>query len=258
MQDGICENCTAAMLQPYRNAPTDADPRGMSFIDPEELDEVCGLLARHGFHIHMHAVGDRAVRECLDALTAANAERPGLHHQIAHLDIVDPADVPRFAELGVTANIQALWARRDIEIVERKLPLLGPERERWHFPFGSLAAAGAQLAMGSDWPVTDPNPLWALHTAIHRTGSTADPHAIGPDARTVPLLAQQALTLRQALDAYTSGAARVTHCAERAGTIEIGKDADLVVLDGNISDAPDIGEMEVQSTMVGGTMVFER
>ena len=86
MQDGICENCTAAMLQPYRNAPTDADPRGMSFIDPEELDEVCGLLARHGFHIHMHAVGDRAVRECLDALTAANAERPGLHHQIAHLD----------------------------------------------------------------------------------------------------------------------------------------------------------------------------
>ena len=162
------------------------------------------------------------------------------------------------ASLGVTANIQALWARRDIEIVERKLPLLGPERERWHFPFGSLAAAGAQLAMGSDWPVTDPNPLWALHTAIHRTGSTADPHAIGPDARTVPLLAQQALTLRQALDAYTSGAARVTHCAERAGTIEIGKDADLVVLDGNISDAPDIGEMEVQSTMVGGTMVFER
>ncbi|MFT4127696.1 MAG: amidohydrolase [Gordonia sp. (in: high G+C Gram-positive bacteria)] len=260
MQDGICENCTAAMLEPYRNAPTDAHERGLSFIDPAELDEVCALLARHDFHIHMHAVGDRAVRECLDALAAARAACPGFaaHHQIAHLDVVDPHDIPRFARLGVTPNIQALWARRDIEIVERKLPLLGPDRERWHFPFGSLAAAGAQLAMGSDWPVTDPNPLWAIHTAVHRTGSRADPHAIGPDARTVPLVAEEAITLRQAVDAYTAEAARVTHGADRVGTIAVGKEADLVALDGDITGVDDVGELTAQLTMVAGRVVFER
>jgi len=180
------------------------------------------------------------------------------NHQIAHLDVVDPQDIPRFAALGVTANIQALWARRDIEIVERKLPLLGPDRDARHFPFGSLVRAGARIAMGSDWPVTDPNPLWAIHTAVHRTGSRADPHAIGPDARTVPLLADEAISLRTALDAYTAGAARVTHCADRTGTIEVGKDADLIVLDADITTADDIGELSVQTTMAGGEIVFAR
>ena len=257
MQDGICENCTAAMLAPYSDLPTGADPTGLSFIDPAELNEVCALLARDEFHIHMHAVGDRAVRECLDALGAARAANPQFDaaHQIAHLDVVDPQDIPRFAALGVMANIQALWARRDIEIVERKLPLLGADRERWHFPFGSISAAGGTLAMGSDWPVTDPNPLWAIHTAVNRTGSAADPHAIGTDARTVPLVAEQALTLRTAVDAYTIGAARAAHCAEHSGSIEIGKDADLVALSGDISTTPDIGCLTAQLTMVGGSVV---
>jgi len=260
MQDGICENCTAAMLEPYCNTPEGVHPRGLSFIDPEELATVCALLARNDFDVHMHAVGDRAVRECLDGLAAAVAARGDTtaNHQIAHLDVVDPQDIPRFAALGVTANIQALWARRDIEIVERKLPLLGPDRDARHFPFGSLVRAGARIAMGSDWPVTDPNPLWAIHTAVHRTGSRADPHAIGPDARTVPLLADEAISLRTALDAYTAGAARVTHCADRTGTIEVGKDADLIVLDADITTADDIGELSVQTTMAGGEIVFAR
>ncbi|MUM32976.1 amidohydrolase, partial [Mycolicibacterium sp. CBMA 361] len=161
MQDGICENCTAAMLAPYRAVA--GHDTGQSFISPEELHKVTALLAGEQFGIHMHAVGDRAVRECLNALEHAIAEHPQFdgRHQIAHLDVVDPQDIPRFGRLGVIANIQALWARRDKEIVERKLPLLGPEREPWHFPFGSIQRHGGTLAMGSDWPVTDPNPLWA-------------------------------------------------------------------------------------------------
>ena len=257
MQDGICENCTAAMLSPYSELPSGADAMGLSFLEPDELNEICSLLATDRFHIHMHAVGDRAVRECLDGLAAARTADPRFAavHQIAHLDVVDPNDIPRFAALDVIANIQALWARRDTEIIERKLPLLGPGRERWHFPFGSISAAGGALAMGSDWPVTDPNPLWAIHTAVNRTGSQSDPHAIGDEARTVPLVGEEALSLRTAVDAYTIGAARAAHCADRCGSIEVGKDADLVALSGDITAVDDIGCLSARMTMVGGTVV---
>jgi predicted amidohydrolase YtcJ len=255
MQDGICENCTAAMLAPYRAVAGDTHT-GQSFIEPDELDRITEAVASEGFGIHMHAVGDRAVRECLDALEHAMSARPGsgLRHQIAHLDVVDPQDIPRFGALGVIANIQALWARRDTEIVERKLPLLGPDRERWHFPFGSIQRSGGVLAMGSDWPVTDPNPLWAIHTAVHRTGTHADPHAIGDDVFDTPLQAQEKISLRSAITAYTAGSA-AANGQDRTGTIEPGAFADLVVLDQNIFHAEDIGTVQPVLTMVGGEVV---
>jgi predicted amidohydrolase YtcJ len=184
----------------------------------------------------------------------ANVSTRWRRHQIAHLDVVDPADIARFGELGVIANIQALWARRDKEIVERKLPLLGPEREPWHFPFGSLQRSGARLAMGSDWPVTDPNPLWAIHTAVHRTGTHADPHAIGDGVFDTPLQAQEAIDLRSALEAYTAGSAYANHDDDR-GWIAVGRAADLVALDGDVFAAEDIGTVGVGLTMVGGQVV---
>lgn len=260
MQDGICENCTGAMLSPYLKSHGPADQRGMSFIDADELRQIAQLLDADGFQIHLHAVGDRAVRESLDALEYARTAN-GItdnRHQIAHVDVVHPEDVPRFGELGVIANIQALWARRDAEIVERKLPLLGKEREKWHFPFGSLARAGARLAMGSDWPVTDPNPMWALHTAVHRTAPPEDPHAVGEDALTVPLEADQALDLRTALDAYTIGSAYANHLDTESGTIEVGKLADIVVLDQNILATEHISAIKPVLTMVGGQVVSSR
>jgi predicted amidohydrolase YtcJ len=258
MQDGICENCTAAMLAPYRAVADHEALRGLSFIDPAELKEITGLLAAHRFGIHMHAVGDRAVRECLDALEHAICAHPEFdaRHQIAHLDVVDPLDIPRFAQLGVIANIQALWARRDTEIVERKLPLLGQERERWHFPFASIQRHGATLAMGSDWPVTNPNPLWAIHTAVHRTGSRADSHAIGDGVFDTPLQAGEGISLRSAISAYTAGSAFANHADELTGSLEVGKHADLVVLDRDISSAEDIGEVRPVLTMVGGETVY--
>ncbi|BBY64550.1 amidohydrolase [Mycolicibacterium helvum] len=255
MQDGICENCTAAMLAPYQGTSGDA-LTGMSFIDTSELTEIATRLAAERFQIHMHAVGDRAVRECLDALEVAIRSTPqfdGRHH-IAHLDVVDPSDIPRFGALGVIANIQALWARRDTEIVERKLPLLGPDRELWHFPFGSLQRHGARLAMGSDWPVTDPNPMWAIHTAVHRTGTRADPHAVGANVFDTPLQAQETLDLRTALTAYTAGSAYANHDEDR-GTIAVGKVADLVALDCDVFRAEDIGTVQAALTMVGGEVV---
>jgi len=258
MQDGVCENCTGAMLAPYSGRPQHgAAASGTSFIDPVELGEICAELDRLDFQVHMHAVGDRAVRECLDAVAVARARNPGRanRHQIAHLDVVDPTDVPRFAELDVFANIQALWARRDTEIVERKLPLLGPERERHHFPFGALHRAGAQLAMGSDWPVTDPNPLWAIYTAVHRVGPPEDPHAVGPDARTRPLEIDQAIDLRTALDAYTRGSAAANGSDTDLGTVVVGKLADLVLLDRAVLGGEDVSGALPVLTLVGGEAV---
>jgi predicted amidohydrolase YtcJ len=257
MQDGVCENCTGAMLAPYSGNPSHGTPTGLSFIDPVQLAKICTELDALDFQVHMHAVGDRAVRECLDALAAARSSSPrrANRHQIAHLDVVDPADVPRFAELDVIANIQALWARRDREIVERKLPLLGPSREPYHFPFGALHRAGARLAMGSDWPVTDPNPLWAVHTAVHRVGPPEDPHAVGPDALTRPLEIEQALDLRTALAAYTAGSAYANGMEDRVGTIEVGTLADLVLLDRPVLDAEAVSGALPVLTLVGGDAV---
>lgn len=257
MQDGICENCTAAMLAPYRAVA--GHDTGESFIDPEDLHKVTALLAGERFGVHMHAVGDRAVRECLDALGHAIAQHPQFdgRHQIAHLDVVDPQDIPRFGRLGVIANIQALWARRDKEIVERKLPLLGPDRELWHFPFGSIQRHGGTLAMGSDWPVTDPNPLWAIHTAVHRTGTHADPHAIGDGVFDTPLQAQEGISLQSAIHAYTAGSA-YANGQDRTGRIAAGMLADLVVLDQDITTATDVGMVQVVQTIVGGDTVFVR
>jgi len=258
MQDGICENCTAAMLAPYRAVAGHDTASGQSFIEPEDLREVTNLLAGERFGIHMHAVGDRAVRECLDALEHTVTQHPEFdgRHQIAHLDVVDPNDIPRFGQLGVIANIQALWARRDKEIVERKLPVLGPERERWHFPFASIQRHGGTLAMGSDWPVTDPNPLWAIHTAVHRTGTRADPHAIGDGVFDTPLQAEEAITLQSAIHAYTAGSA-YANGQDRTGRIAEGMLADLVVLDQDVFAADDIGTVLPVQTIVGGNTVYQ-
>jgi predicted amidohydrolase YtcJ len=257
MQDGVCENCTGAMLEPYSGTLGHGTASGLSFIDPEQLREICRELDRRGFQIHMHAVGDRAVRECLDALEAAHQANPGadLRHQIAHLDVVHPSDVPRFGALGVVANIQALWARRDKEIVERKLPLLGRAREPHHFPFGALHRTGARIAMGSDWPVTDPNPLWAIYTAATRLGPPGDPHSVGEDVFTAPLEPEQALDPAVAIDAYTAGSAYANHRDHEVGRIEIGYLADVAVLDRPIFARGDISSARTVLTLVGGQAV---
>jgi predicted amidohydrolase YtcJ len=261
MQDGMVENLTAAMLTPYAGPGPEAGT-GPSFIDPSLLAAATVELERHGFDVHFHAVGDRAVRECLDAVAAArSANGPtALRHQIAHLDVVDPGDVPRFASLGVIANLQMLWARRDEEIVSRKLPLLGAEREPSHFPFGSLHAAGARLAAGSDWPVSAPDPLLAVHTAVHRTAPAQDVHAIGADVLSTPLEPAQSLGLGTALEAFLTGAAYANRLEHRTGTLRVGMDADLVVLNASLEEAAapggaGIGSVGVAATLVRGVAV---
>lgn len=256
MQDGICENCTAALIEPYTGVHPATS--GDSVIDPENLAEITVALDAAGLSVHFHGVGDRAVRECLDAVARARKSNGvGQRHQIAHLDVVDPSDVPRFAELGVTANLQPLWARNDQEILQRKYPLIGEDRAQWHFPFGSLHRAEAHLAMGSDWPVTSPDPLWGLHTACTRTAPAADVHARNPESK-VPAQPDERLNVEVAIRAYTLGSAEASGVASLTGSLEPGKRADLVLLSGPIEHAKSFDELRVSRTVVAGETVYTK
>jgi hypothetical protein len=200
MQDGVAENGTAAMLEPYLDRCGHATHnRGHSFVDAAALRDAVRALDGAGFQVHVHAIGDRGVRETLDAMAGTD---PARRHHVAHLQLVHPADVPRFAELGVAANIQALWAVHDEQMTELTIPFLGEERSRWQYPFGALRRAGARLVAGSDWPVSTPDPLAAIHTAVTRTA-----YGEAGRAGTDPFVPGQALDLTTAFAAYTSGSA---------------------------------------------------
>ncbi len=255
MQDGVCENLTAAVLHAYRQHP---DNHGLSFIAPDQLNQIVSRLDAERFDVHLHAVGDRAVRECLDAIeTSAHASWAG-RHQIAHIDLIDPSDIARMKQLGVIANIQPLWARRDPVLVETKLPYLNEAQQRQHFAFAALHDAGVPLAMGSDWPVSNPDPMWGIHGAVNRTAPPLDPHAQDDRSQNDPLLAGQALDLRTALWAYTLGAARANRLDASTGSIEVGKAADLVALDQDpfAVRARELSAVKVRRTIVGGEVVF--
>ena len=251
MQDGVAENFTAAMIEPYLDAhgqPT--DNRGHSFVEAGALREAVAALDAAGFQVHVHAIGDRATREALDAFEGTDQMR---RHQIAHLQLVNPDDVPRFGALGVAANMQALWACLDAQMVDLTLPFLGEQRASWQYPFGDLHRSGARLVAGSDWPVSTPDPLAALHTAVNRTSYGAS----GPKGHQ-PFLPEQQIDLTTAFEAYTSGSAWVNH-RDDAGVLAPGAVADLVVLDRDpFADEPGaIGATKVVSTWVEGVPVFE-
>ncbi len=254
MQDGVAENGTAGLLEPYLDScGCQTTARGLSHVDPDELREHVTALDALGFQVHFHAIGDRAVRECLDAVAAARAANGGNDHRhhIAHLQVVHPDDVPRFAALGVTANMQALWAAHEPQMDELTIPFLGPERTARQYVFGDLVRAGARLAAGSDWAVSSASPLRAVHVAVNRSlaGSTV-PHA-------EPFLPAQALDLAQALGAYTIGSAYVNHLDDVTGSVAPGKLADLVVLDRDpfAGTSADIALTRVLATYVEGDLV---
>jgi predicted amidohydrolase YtcJ len=242
MQDGVAENFTASMLDPYLDRcghPT--DNVGHSFLTAEAIGHAVQALDAAGFQVHVHAIGDRGVREALDAFECTSPER---RHHIAHLQVVHPEDLRRFAGLGVAANMQMLWACLDDQMADLTIPFLGEERSRWQYPFGDLARAGARLVAGSDWPVSTPDPLQAIQVAVTRREPGSDAEAFLPE---------QALTTEQAFAAYTSGSAWANH-RDDAGVLAPGAVADLVVLDRDPFSEPDA---RVASTWIDGSPVYE-
>ncbi|MER5955579.1 amidohydrolase [Streptomyces sp. NPDC056121] len=254
MQDGVAENGTAALLGPYLDGCGCAsDNSGISFVPPLDLQKYVTELDARGFQVHFHALGDRAVREALDAVEAARRAngRTDTRPHLAHLQVVHPDDVGRFRELGATANMQALWAAHEPQMDDLTIPFLGPERSAWQYPFGDLQRSGATLAAGSDWPVSSPDPIEAIHVAVNRVLPDAAPG-------TPVFLPEQRIGLDAALTAYTAGSAYVNHLDDVTGAITAGRLADLVVLDRDPFAAPteEIGATRVLETFVGGERVY--
>jgi predicted amidohydrolase YtcJ len=254
--DGVIEYPaqTAAMLEPYLDA--DGDPtgdRGPTYFSQELTNRTVAALDDAGWQVHMHAIGDRAVRSGLDAVEFARERNgpSGHRHTIAHLEIVDPADLPRFRQLDVMASIQAQWARWDIYTVEALRPYIGDERWRNTYPFGRLQGAGALLCGGSDWPVDPLFPFHQIATAVTRTASDTLP------AEGRPLFGEEGITMEESLRAHTANAAFQMHQEGVSGTLREGMRADLIMLDRDVLAVPpdEVHETEVLLTSVGGEVV---
>ena len=249
-QDGVIETETAALLEPYLN-------RGDQFVgellnEPAVLNEAVAALDAAGFQIHFHAIGDRAIRSAFDSIQAArevNGKHDNRHH-ISHIQLFSPEDIPRFAELDVVANFQPLWAIEDGYITDLTIPRIGEERGKFLYPIGSVQRTGARVAFGSDWYVTSANPLDGIEAAVTR---------LDPDGKTdEPLGENEEINLAQAIENYTLNSAYVNFLDVDTGSIEIGKLADIIVLDRNLFNVPasEINQVRVIATLFRGELVF--
>ncbi|MXW50322.1 MAG: amidohydrolase [Gammaproteobacteria bacterium] len=249
--DGVLEGETAALLEPYLG---EGGGTGMLILPADELAARVVALDAQGVQAHFHAIGDRAVRVALDAVEQAiehNGPSDNRHH-ISHLQLIDPADYPRFAALNVTANFQPLWAYPDGYITDINLPAIGAERVEGMYPIGSLERAGARIAAGSDWSVSSLNPLPAIETALTRQDATGEIEGT--------LNANEAVSLDTMLRAYTANGAWLMHQEDQTGVIKPGMAADLVVLEKDLFSIPatEVGEVAVTMTLFEGEIVYRR
>lgn len=247
--DGVIEARTAALLEPYADTPGNS---GKANWEPAALNQMVAALDRDGFQIHVHAIGDRAVRMALDAFEYArdrNGFRDSRHH-IAHLEMISRQDVPRFRRLGVIANFQPLWAYADSYIKQLTEPVLGPERSSRLYPIASVIRSGAIVACGSDWSVTSMNPLEAIQVAVTRRGLDE-----GAGRAWIP---DEVVDLPSIIAAYTINGAYVNFEEKETGSIEAGKAADLIILDRNILEVPahEIHRVKVLLTLLEGKEVY--
>ncbi|GAA0977535.1 amidohydrolase [Acrocarpospora macrocephala] len=224
--DGVIESRTAAMLAPYEGEESAGTPA----FEPEQLTSFTVEAHRRGWQVQLHAIGDRAVRMALDAFAAAGRRR----HRVEHVEVIDPADVGRFAALDVVASMQPMHAFSATDRAHGWHRVIGPGRAATNWPMSAIHAAGGAIALGSDWPVVDFDPFTTLHAAMS---------------------ADHALTLPQALTAYGHGSAYAAHAEHRRGSVAVGMDADLAVLDRDPLADGDVRGTGVAATIVDGLVV---
>lgn len=267
--DGVIEypTQTAAMIKPYLDGQGHATTNhGGRYFEQAVLDAYVTRLDKEGFTVHTHSIGDYTTRATLDAIQAARqangaAGAEANRHQITHLQIVDPADIPRFSALGVVASMQLFWAEPNEWSMDAVEPYLLPETHRYMYPAGSLRAAGATLVGASDWPVDalpdDPmpnTPLASIQTGATRTNATPGSPYLGQ-----VLHGEEVVPVADMLAAYTANAARALRLEAQVGSIEVGKRADMVVLGADpLQVRPlEIGAIAVLQTIFDGEVVHE-
>ncbi|WP_129675732.1 amidohydrolase [Candidatus Chloroploca sp. Khr17] len=242
--DGVVESKTALLLAPYADGSGDLGVANYSF---EEFVHLASTADALGLQVFVHAIGDAAVRQTLDGFAAiqhTNGRRDA-RHRIEHVELLDPADAPRFAELGVIAAIQPIHANFGLDPQNTWRRMSGPTRWPWGFAWRRLRDAGAHLALGSDWPVADASPLKGIHVALNR-----EPLDHG--------LPNQRLTLDEALAGYTTWAAYAGHRDDDLGQLTPGYLADFIILDRDPYSLPveELATIKVILTIVGGKIIF--
>jgi hypothetical protein len=239
-KDGSLGASTAYMHEPYEGRP---GYTGLQTMTPEENERAVAASVGAGFPVACHAIGDRACHEALDSIEKAGSpDAPGARHRIEHAQLLRPEDILRFRELGVVASVQPGHASADRYMAEQQWG----KRARYAYAFRSLLESGAVLAFGSDAPVEVPDPLLGIYSAVHRKRPS--------EPQSSPWYPEESLSMFEAISGYTKGAAYAVGDEHLRGTITPGKLADLVVLGGDLFDAPEnrIMGLEVREVMVGG------
>lgn len=238
--DGVIEAGTAQMLEPY----LDSHDHGMAMWAPDELAAAVAHFDALGFQTHVHAIGDAAARHALDAIEHAVAVNPPRDRRpvVTHVQLVDPADLPRFAALGVTAAMQTYWAQPDPLQDLLTAPRLGPERTGRQYPVATLLALGTRLSLASDWPVSTNDPLEAAVVAAARQTAAGEPADGWVPAERIPF--------EDALLAATAGGAYQGFTDAYRGRLAAGLDADLVWYDRDLLALP---PLEARAATVRGT-----
>jgi predicted amidohydrolase YtcJ len=248
--DGVVESHTAALLEPYADIPT---TQGALFWDPQKFKDAVAELDKRGLQLYTHAVGDYAVRTALDAYEFAENKNHSKdrRNRVEHIETIAATDIPRFGKLGVIASMQPLHSYPDADTLEVWAKALGPDRASRGWVWKSIAGAGGHYAFGSDWPIVTINPWEGIQTAVTRQTDEGTP--VGG------FLPSQRLTVEEAVAGYTRNAAYAGHLEKSEGSLEVGKVADLILIDRNIFeiDPHHIGETKVLTTIVGGKIVYE-
>jgi predicted amidohydrolase YtcJ len=249
--DGVIETHTAAMLEPYSNAPSLS---GSLLWDPDKYKAFVAELDRRGIQIFTHAIGDRAIRLALDAYQSAATANgtKDARHRVEHIEDPSAADIPRFGQLGVIASMQPLHAYPDDDTLKSWLPSVGPERATRAWPWRSIQAAGGVLAFGSDWPVVTLSPWPGLQNAVTRQTTDGEPQG--------GWIPSESISIADAVKGYTLNAAFAGHREKTEGSIEPGRLADLIIVSQNLFeiDPHRLVDTKVILTMVGGRVVYEQ
>ncbi|MFJ4387194.1 amidohydrolase [Pseudomonas sp. NPDC089408] len=245
--DGVAEMPaqSAAMLEPYKNS----GQRGELLLDPKHFGELVDAADARGWLVHVHAIGDRAVREALNGVEQARrARQSGVPHSITHLQMVSTQDYPRFKQLDVIASMQLYWASADETNIDLVKPYVDEHAFAHSYPAHSLYKAGATIAGASDWPITTPEPWKAIYQAVSRKGAKG------------VLNADEAIDRKTMFQAYTLNAARAMRLEQQVGSLKVGKQADMIVLDRDVLnvDPEALRDTQVLQTWFAGKQIYQR